>query len=97
MHVEPKKDAPSTVRADHGHCEPTARTRGPRISEIHASTMPRPAWWGPCDGEGADESQDPSFVDTGLDSNICFVDTLGHDASKVSLLINATYMWVTDK
>lgn len=97
MHVEPSKDVPSKARADHGHRDPTARTRGPRITEIHASTMPRPPWWGPHDAEDAGESQDPNFVDTVLDSNICFVDTPGHDASKVRLTIKSNLDVVTDQ
>ncbi|MBE3046156.1 hypothetical protein IMZ48_27180 [Candidatus Bathyarchaeota archaeon] len=80
MHVEPEKDAPSGKRMGHGHRDPAPRTRGLRISEIHASTMPRPPWWSPCDGDDAAESKDPDFVDTVLDTNVCFVDTPGHDS-----------------
>ena len=80
MHVEPEKDAPPAKGGVHGgHRNEDARQ--PRISEIHASTMPRPPWWSPCDSEDAGGLEDPNFVDTVLDTNICFVDTPGHDVS----------------
>lgn len=87
VHVEPEKDAPSAAeRADRGRPDTAEkRTKKPRISEVYASTMPRPPWWSPYDGEGGAECRDPAFVDTILDTNICFVDTPGHDSSfKVS-------------
>lgn len=69
----------------HGRHNPAACTQEPRVSEIYASTVPRPPWWSPCDGDGAAGSKDPNFVDTVLDTNVCFVDTPGHDVpSKVS-------------
>lgn len=42
--------------------------------------MPRPPWWSPYDNEGGAECKDPAFVDTILDTNVCFVDTPGHDS-----------------
>lgn len=86
VHVEPEKDVPSPAeRANHGRHDPEKRTRKPRISEIYASTMPRPPWWSPDDNDGGAECRDPAFVDTILDTNVCFVDTPGHDSSfKVS-------------
>lgn len=97
MHVEPKKDAPSRGRADHGHRDTSSRTRVPRISEIHASTMARPQWWDSHDGEGPGEPHHSSFVDTILDSNICFVDTPGHECSKVRFLTHGNFDVVIDQ
>ncbi|SPO02718.1 uncharacterized protein DNG_05393 [Cephalotrichum gorgonifer] len=78
VHVEPKKDVPGTRLNNSRHDTTEKLVPESQISEIHASTMPRPPWWTPCD-EGSAESKDPTFVDTVLDPNICFVDTPGHE------------------
>lgn len=48
-----------------------------RLTEVYASTMPRPPWWTPCEDEASEPCQDYE-TDTQFDKNICFVDTPGH-------------------
>ena len=93
VHVGQTKDAlvggnlPNYPRFSH--------TEGPRITEVYASTMPRPPWWTPCEDDISEPCQDYE-LGTQYDKNICFVDTPGHgaDTNVCFEVLSSLFLWL---